>query len=113
MQMNGPCFLLCPSLPDQAASEITWRVPPNANQVDRVARLPPMLVHVGNDEILLDDSVRLVERAEVAGMDVTFKIFEDMWHVFHAFAASVPEAQEAINEIGNYVTKRLEAIEIP
>ncbi|WP_342433722.1 alpha/beta hydrolase [Neobacillus sp. FSL H8-0543] len=74
--------------------------------------LPPMLVHVGNDEILLDDSVRLVERAEVAGVDVTFKIFEDMWHVFHAFAASVPEAQEAINEIGNYVTKKLEAIEI-
>jgi len=64
---------------------------------------PPMLVHVGNDEILLDDSVRLVENARNANVDVTFKIWDDMWHVFHSFAPHVPEAREAIEEIGDYV----------
>ena len=39
-----------------------------------LAGLPSLLVHVGNDEILLDDSVRLVERARNAGVEVTFKI---------------------------------------
>jgi acetyl esterase/lipase len=64
-----------------------------------------MLVHVGNDEILLDDSVRLVNLAREAGVDVTFKIWEDMWHVFQTFA--IPEGQQAINEIGQFVIKKL------
>jgi monoterpene epsilon-lactone hydrolase len=67
--------------------------------------LPPMLVHVGNDEILLDDSVRLVDRAREAGVDVSFKIWDDMWHVFQTFA--IPEAQQAIDEIGDFVVKKL------
>jgi monoterpene epsilon-lactone hydrolase len=65
-----------------------------------------MLVHVGNDEILLDDSVRLVDRTREAGVYVTFKIWEDMWHVFHSFA--ILEARQAIEEIGEYVTTRLD-----
>lgn len=69
--------------------------------------LPPMLVHVGRDEILLSDSSRLVERAHEAGVDVTFKIWEDMWHVFHSFASNVPEARKAIEEIGEYVVEKL------
>ncbi|MEW6423275.1 MAG: alpha/beta hydrolase [Bacillota bacterium] len=69
--------------------------------------LPPMLVHVGEDEILLDDSVRLVERARAAGVEVTFKIWEGMWHVFQAFAEKVPEGRRAIEEIGEYVAGKL------
>jgi len=69
--------------------------------------LPPMLVHVGHDEILLDDSVRLVERARAAGVDVTFKIWENMWHVFQGFAEKVPEGRQAIKEIGDYVAGKL------
>jgi epsilon-lactone hydrolase len=67
--------------------------------------LPPLLVHVGNDEILLDDSVRLVDRAREAGVDVTFKIWEDMWHVFQQF--KMPEAAQAIDEIGQFVKQKL------
>ncbi len=44
--------------------------------------LPPMLIHVGTDEILLSDSTRLAERAQKAGVDVTLKVWEDMYHVF-------------------------------
>ncbi|SDC61184.1 Acetyl esterase/lipase [Melghirimyces thermohalophilus] len=69
--------------------------------------LPPLLVHVGEDEILLDDSVRLVERARDAGVDVTFKRWEEMWHVFQGFAAKVPEGRQSIAEIGEYVADKL------
>jgi monoterpene epsilon-lactone hydrolase len=65
--------------------------------------LPSMLVHVGNDEILLSDSARLVDRAREAGVEVTFKVWDDMWHVFQTFA--IPEGQQAIDEIGEFVQK--------
>ncbi len=70
--------------------------------------LPPMIVHVGNDEILLDDSVRLVENAIEADVKVSFKIWDDMWHVFQTF--TIPEAQQSIDEIGAFVTKMLEKV---
>lgn len=67
--------------------------------------LPPMLVHVGNDEILLDDSVRLVDRANAAGVEVSLKIWDDMWHVFQSF--NIPEGQQSVDEIGGFVVGRL------
>jgi monoterpene epsilon-lactone hydrolase len=68
--------------------------------------LPTMLVHVGNDEILLSDSARLVDRARASGVEITFKIWDEMWHVFQTFA--IPEGQQAIDEIGDFVRKHLE-----
>ncbi|WP_066305010.1 alpha/beta hydrolase [Bacillus sp. FJAT-29814] len=67
--------------------------------------LPPMLVHVGNDEILLDDSVRLVDRSRAAGVEASLKIWEDMWHVFQTF--NIPEGQKSIDEIGEFVMSKL------
>jgi monoterpene epsilon-lactone hydrolase len=68
--------------------------------------LPSMLVHVGNDEILLSDSSRLVNRARAAGVEVTFKVWDEMWHVFQTFA--IPEGQQAIDEIGEFVRKHFD-----
>ncbi|MBT2743453.1 alpha/beta hydrolase fold domain-containing protein [Bacillus sp. ISL-77] len=68
--------------------------------------LPSMLVHVGNDEILLSDSARLLDRARAAGVEVTFKVWDEMWHVFQTF--DIPEGQQAIDEIGDFVQKHLE-----
>ncbi|NRD79513.1 alpha/beta hydrolase [Bacillus sp. BRMEA1] len=67
--------------------------------------LPPMIIQVGNDEILLDDSVRLANRAREAGIEVDIKIWDDMWHVFQTF--TIPEGQQAIDEIGEYVEGKL------
>jgi acetyl esterase/lipase len=65
--------------------------------------LPPLLIHVGDDEILLSDSTRLAERARGAGVDVTLDIWDGMWHVWHFFAPYLPEARRAIAEIGMFV----------
>jgi epsilon-lactone hydrolase len=69
--------------------------------------LPPMLVQVGSAELLLDDAKRFVERAQEAGVDVTLEIWDDAFHVWHAFADLLPEAREAIARIGTYVDQRL------
>ena len=69
--------------------------------------LPPLLIQVGDHDILLSDSTRLVERAKAAGVDVTLEVWDNMWHVFHFFAAIVPEAQQAIDNIGKFVQKKL------
>ncbi len=65
--------------------------------------LPSTLIHVGSDEILLDDSVRLEEKLRTVGVAVRLKIWNGMWHVFQIFAPYVPEAQQAICQIGDFV----------
>lgn len=65
--------------------------------------LPPLLIHVGNDEVLLDDSVRMAERARAAGVEVELKIWDGMWHVFQTLAVMLPEGQESIAELGQFV----------
>lgn len=65
--------------------------------------LPPLLLQVGGDETLLDDSRILAERAQAAGVDVTFKVFDGMWHVFQFHAPEVPEAQAAMDDIAAFI----------
>jgi len=65
--------------------------------------LPPLLVHVGEDEILLRDATRLADNARAAGVDVSLAVWPGMWHVWHLFAPSLPEAQRAVNEIGTFI----------
>jgi acetyl esterase/lipase len=69
--------------------------------------LPPLLIQVGTAETLLDDAVRLAERARAAGVDVRLEAWDDLVHVFQAFAPMVPEAVEAIAGIGAFVQERL------
>jgi acetyl esterase/lipase len=65
--------------------------------------LPPTLLQVGSDEILLDDSRRLAQRMREAGCNVTLEIWPRMPHVWHAFAPAMPEAARAISRIGAFV----------
>jgi acetyl esterase/lipase len=71
--------------------------------------LPPLLVQVGDSEVLLDDSTRLAERAKAAGVDVTLEVWDEMVHVFQAFAFMLPEGQQAIDRIGEFVRERTPA----
>jgi monoterpene epsilon-lactone hydrolase len=67
--------------------------------------LPPLLVQVGTAEVLFDDATRLAERAKSAGVKVVFEPWEDMIHAWHMFAATLPEGQQAIDRIGEFVRK--------
>ena len=69
--------------------------------------LPSLLIQVGDHEVLLSDSTRFAERAREAGVDVKLEVWDNMWHVFQAFAAFVPEAKQAIDNIGTFVQKHL------
>jgi acetyl esterase/lipase len=73
-------------------------------------RLPPMLVQVGSAEALLDDSRRIVERAREANVDVTFRVWEDMIHVWQLFAFMVPQGSAAIDEIGAFVREHVPVV---
>jgi acetyl esterase/lipase len=68
--------------------------------------LPPLLVQVGDHEILLNDSTRLAERAKEAGVDITLEVWEGMWHVWHIMVGWMPESQIAIDRIGRFVQAR-------
>ena len=64
--------------------------------------LPPLLVQVGEDEILLSDSTRLAESAREAGVDVCLDVWPGMWHVWQCLAPKMPEATRAIEAAGRY-----------
>ena len=65
--------------------------------------LPPLLIQVGAAEILLDAATRLTERARVAGVKVTLEVWPEMIHVWHVFAAMLPEGEQAIERIGAFI----------
>lgn len=69
--------------------------------------LPPMHIQVGTEEILYDDSTRLLEAAHKAGVDAELETWPDMWHVFQAYAPYIPESQQAIDHIGEFVRERI------
>ena len=68
--------------------------------------LPPLLIHVGSDEVLLDDAVQLADRARAAGVDATLEVWDRMIHVWHWFLPMLDEAQDAIDGIGRFVRAR-------
>jgi acetyl esterase/lipase len=65
--------------------------------------LPPLLVQVGGDETMLDDSRIFADRARAAGVDVTYKMFDGMWHVHQSDAPDVPESVVAYNDIAAFI----------
>jgi acetyl esterase/lipase len=65
--------------------------------------LPPLLIQVGTAEVLFDDATRLADRARAAGVDVILEPWDDMIHMWHSFAAILPEGQQAIDRIGEFI----------
>ena len=68
--------------------------------------LPPILIHVGDAEVILDDSTRFAAKARAAGVDVTLEVWDQMPHVWHAFAGLLPESGQAIERIGGWLQSR-------
>jgi monoterpene epsilon-lactone hydrolase len=68
---------------------------------------PAMIVHVGGDELLRDDSVRLAERASAAGCEVAIEVWPGMQHVFQIAAGHVPESDSSVAKLGAWLADRL------
>jgi len=70
---------------------------------------PPLLVQATPLEILFETARQFVERAKAAGVDATLETWEGMIHVWQLFGLGLfPEAQEAIDKIGEWVKKLYE-----
>jgi acetyl esterase/lipase len=70
--------------------------------------LPPIRIHVGDDEVLLDDSRRYVERAVAAGVDAQLEVWMGMPHGFVANIGMVKASTLALDAIGKFLSERLQ-----
>jgi len=68
--------------------------------------LAPIRVHAGSDEVLLDDSVRLVERAVAAGVDARLDLWEGMVHGYLGSIGSLAASTETLQLIGEFLIER-------
>jgi acetyl esterase/lipase len=73
----------------------------------KLHRLPPSLIHVGSDEILRDDSVRMAEKLRASGCSVELEIWPRMPHAWHLYARVLPEARLAIARIGEFLRRQM------
>ena len=67
---------------------------------------PPMLIQVGSREVLLGDSKKIAEKAKESGCNISLEIWDDMVHVFHGYAPFLPEANEALEAIGSFISDK-------
>lgn len=68
-----------------------------------VKGFPPTLIQVGENEVLFDDSIRMAQKMNKAGVKVTLETYDKMMHVWQIFGGIVPEANKAIDRIGEFV----------
>lgn len=64
---------------------------------------PPMLMQVGGDELLLNDTVRVAQKAQEAGVAVQQTTYPGMFHVFQMLFPELAEANEAWNEVEVFI----------
>jgi epsilon-lactone hydrolase len=68
--------------------------------------LPPIRVHVGDDEVLLDDSVRFIDRALAAGAVSQLDVWEGMVHGFPGSVGQLGASTHALEQIGSFLSER-------
>jgi len=73
----------------------------------RYSGMPSTRIHVGDDEVLLDDSLRYVERAVAAGVDARADVWMGMLHGFPGSVGRLKAAGQALDAIGMFLTGRL------
>jgi acetyl esterase/lipase len=71
-----------------------------------LAELPPVRIHLGEDEILLNDSLRYGERLELEGGTVQVHTWDGMIHVFPSNVAVLHAAKEALDDIGDFLRQQ-------
>ncbi len=75
--------------------------------------LPPLLIQVGSEEILLNDAQRLAEAASRDGVDVKLETFNSLWHVFQVHAGQLTRATRALQDASDFIRRHLTIEEEP
>ena len=75
--------------------------------------LPPMLIHVGEYEMLYDDSAAACKNAKAAGIDAQMHVWPGMFHVFQLADGLIPEARDAWREIGVFMRRQFSETDLP
>jgi epsilon-lactone hydrolase len=75
--------------------------------------LPPIQVHVGTREVLLDDTLRYVARAREASVDATAHVWEGMTHVFQSNVGSLDAADKSLTIMAAFLTDTLGSASAP
>ena len=70
--------------------------------------LPPLLIQVGGQEVLLDDAARLAEQAKAAGVAVDYQCWDEMFHVWQLYAPMLSEGRDAIAAIGDFLGRHVD-----
>jgi monoterpene epsilon-lactone hydrolase len=94
------------SLRDQARQYLHGKDPKSPQVSPFYADLhnfPPLLIQVGSEETLLDDSHRLDQQARSAGVSSTLHIYDGDPHIFPIFTTFLPDSLAAISEISHFV----------
>ena len=96
-----------------ASTFLAGRIEPTSPLVSPLfgdlAGLPPLLIQVGSQEALLDDSIQLASRALQAGVEVALEITDEVVHVWHLFWCMLPEARESINKLARFLRRSVDA----
>ena len=71
--------------------------------------LPPVRIDVGDNEVLLADSVRYADRARTAGVEITLSIWEGMAHVFQSSLGQFVAAERSLTAVSDFLRQRLDA----
>jgi len=66
---------------------------------------PPLLILVGDAEVLLDDSRKLADVAKAGGVDVTLRVYPEMPHIWTMSYPAYPEAVEGVTEMAEFVAR--------
>ena len=74
--------------------------------------LPPLLVHVGEDEVLREGATRFVSRAESAGVNAHLRVYPRMWHVWQLFLA-LPQATQSLDQIAEFLMSHMGPVTRP
>lgn len=93
---------LGPNLHEQAAD-----YSPLLAQTQDLSSLPPVLMQVGEREVLVSDTVNFGERARAAGSSAEYEIWPGMIHVFQQFPNELPEARQALKQGANFLAVHL------
>ena len=65
--------------------------------------IPPLLIQVGEHEMLRDDSIRVARKARADGISTKLEVWPGMFHVFQSHEPLLPEAREAIDHLANFM----------